>query len=127
MRVEIKSIPQREMRYPSLGDYFRSADGALHIKVQEFSDWRYEFLIALHELIEEALTRQRGIAELNIMAFDVEHLDSDDPGMLPDAPYHAEHVYATGVEMAMAAMLGVDWAEYERACLTACEVSPRSP
>lgn len=121
MKVEIESIPQSKMRYPSLGDYWRSADGALYIKVQEFSDWRYEFLIAIHELIEEALTRQRGIAEPAIMAFDMEHLDSDDPGMLPEAPYHKEHVFATGIEMAMAAMLGVDWAEYEKACLTGCE------
>lgn len=121
MKIEIESIPQSKQRYATLGDYWRAADGALYIKVQEFADWRYEFLIALHELVEEALTHQRGIQEPDIMAFDTAHLDSDDPGMLPDAPYHKEHVYATGVEMAMAAMLGVDWAEYETACLAAAE------
>ena len=116
MKVEITSIPQAQMRYSSLGDYVRTADDALYIKVQEFPDWRYEFLIALHEFIEEALTKQRGIAEPDIKAFDEAHLDADDPGMLPDAPYHKEHLFADAVERIMALQLGVDWAAYEVAC-----------
>lgn len=123
MNVEIKPIPQREMRYPSLGDYFRTADGALYIKVQSFLDERYEFLIAVHELIEETLTRHRGIKEEVIKAFDEAHLDSDDPGSLPDAPYYNEHVFAECIERLVAREMGVNWDEYAAACEKAIDAN----
>lgn len=50
------------------------------------------------------------------MQFDLAHLDSDDPGMLPDAPYHKEHILATAIEMLVAQALDIDWDEYEKAC-----------
>lgn len=124
MRIEIKSVPHAQHRYPTLGDYWRSADGMLYIRVSQLPDWRYEFLIALHELIEEAVTRHRGIAEPDIKAFDEAHLDLDDPGMSPEAPYHREHVLATAIEMLVAQELGVDWMAYSKACE---DVSRRSP
>lgn len=104
------------MRYDSLGDYWADKHGFVHIRVVHLPDWRYEFLIAVHELVEEALTRHRGIAEPDIMAFDLAHPDLDDPGMDPAAPYHREHVTATAIEMLLAQELGVDWTAYGKAC-----------
>ena len=124
MKTEIISIPTSSMRNNYVGDYQHFGD-LLEITVIELSDWRHEFLIALHELIEEAVTRHRGIKEPDIAAFDKAHLDSDDPGMLPDAPYHQEHVLATAIEMLVARELGVDWDEYGRACAKAAE--PEQP
>lgn len=116
MKTEIASIPHSEHRYPTLGDYWCAKDGTVFIRVSALPDWRYEFLIALHELIEEAVTRHRGIREPAIKAFDEAHLDMDDPGMSPEAPYHREHVLATAIEMLVAQELGVVWSEYEAAC-----------
>lgn len=117
MNTHIISIPHGEQRYPTLGDYWTAKDGATYIAVSEMPDWRYEFLIALHEFIEEALTRHRGIPEPEIMAFDQRLAGfTDDPGMLGTAPYHREHVIATGVEMLVATALDVKWADYEEAC-----------
>ncbi len=116
MNTHIISIPPGEQRYPTLGDYWTNKDGATHIVVSAMKDWRHEFLIALHELVEEALTRHRGIHEDRIMAFDMAHSDSPDPGMEADAPYHREHVAATALEMLVADMLGVKWSDYEKAC-----------
>jgi len=124
MNTHIISIPHREQRYSTLGDYWTDRDDATHIVVSAMPDWRHEFLIALHELVEEALTRHRGIAEERIMAFDVDFnrrreeagYEPRDPGMEPDAPYHREHVAATALEMLVADMLGVKWSDYERAC-----------
>ncbi len=119
MNTHIISIPHREMRDPnSVGDYWTNKDGATHIVVSAMADWRYEFLIALHELVEEALTRHRGIPEPTIMAYDLSWglCPGIDPGMEPDAPYHREHVAATALEMLVADMLGVKWSDYERAC-----------
>ncbi len=116
MNTHIISIPPGEQRYPTLGDYWTNKDGATHIVVSAMKDWRHEFLIGLHELVEEALTRHRGIPEPDIMAYDEAHPQSADPGMGPDAPYHREHVAATAIEMLVADMLGVKWSEYEKAC-----------
>lgn len=112
----IKSIPHSQQRYPTLGDYYTAADGSVFIKVSRLGNWRYEFLIGLHELIEEAVTRSRGIAEPEIKAFDEAHPELDDPGMDPRAPYHREHVLATAIEMLVAQELGVDWAKYDADC-----------
>lgn len=124
MKIIIESIPQGKHRYETLGDYWRAADGAVYIRVTEHPDWRYPFLIALHEMIEEAVTYHRGIAEKDIMAFDVVHPELDDPGMHPDAPYRKEHEFATAIEMLAAQQLGVCWAEYEKAMAAIIEKAP---
>jgi hypothetical protein len=116
MITEIRSIPYGQQRYPTLGDYETFADGSTYITVTEMPDWRHEFLIAIHELIEEAVTRHRGIYEEDIMAWDKLNLDDSDPGMLDGAPYHREHVSATAIEMLVADMLDVRWCDYGKAC-----------
>ena len=55
----------------------------------------------------------RSIPEPDIKAFDEAHPD-DDPGSLPEAPYHKEHVFAEAVEKWVATELGVDWDDYGR-------------
>ena len=115
MRVVIQPVQQKEQRYETIGDYFVD-DGVLQIRVTKQRDWRYEFLIALHELIEEATTRNLGIKEEDILAFDVGPVGgkSDDPGSMTEAPYHKQHVFAENVERLVAAELGVDWEEYSK-------------
>ena len=71
-------------------------------------------LVGIHELVETALCDVRGVAEPDVKAFDEAHLDSDDPGSLPDAPYHKEHMFAEAVEKWVATELGVDWDEYSQ-------------
>lgn len=116
MNTLILIIPHKDQRSPrGVGDYFGSAHGVT-IQVSKLGDWRMEFLVAVHEMIEEALTRHRGIKEPDIMAFDVAHPELDDPGMSPEAPYHREHVTATAIEMLLAQELGVDWSAYGEAC-----------
>lgn len=121
MNTHIISIPHGEQRYPTLGDYWTAKDGATYIAVSEMPDWRYAFLIALHEFIEEAMTRHRGIPEPEIMAFDRSEDWETEPGMVGAAPYHREHVIATGVEMLVASALDVKWADYEQTCASVSE------
>ena len=123
MNTLILSVPYKRMRYATYGDYLHLADDSVEITVIELADWRHEFLIALHEFIEEAVTRHRGIKEPDTLAFDLAHPDSDDPGMIPTAPYHKEHVLATTVEMLVARELDVDWDEYDKACKEASSQS----
>lgn len=119
--IVIKTIPQSEQRYPTVGDYWRDPDGTLQIRVSEMGNTDYEALVALHELIEIILTEKKGIKEPDIMAFDVQfekerekglHGEDDEPGEAPNSPYRKEHVLAECLERVVANELGVIWDEY---------------
>lgn len=117
MRIVIESIPHASHRYPTVGDWWRDEHGVLQIRVSETEDPRDALLVALHELIEVTLCEHRGISEQAVTDFDMANLESDDPGSLPDAPYHREHVLAECVERLMARELDRNWQEYEAALL----------
>lgn len=121
LKIRIETIPHDRQRYPTVGDYWDDPDGTLQVRISDVGDRRLELLVALHELIECELCRQRGIAEPDIMAFDLafekeieagERDDDEEPGDDPRAPYHREHVYATNVERMLAYEMGVNWDEY---------------
>lgn len=119
----LETVRHSEHRYETVGDYYDDkTTGLKHIVSSQMKDWRYVFLIHYHEQIEEALTRQRGITELEITLFDKQfeeeremglHGDYDEPGDSVLAPYHKEHQLATTLEKLMAIELGVDWTDYE--------------
>ncbi len=115
LHFDIKTIPHRAQRYDTLGDYWADASGISNVRVTELGDWRYEFLVAIHELIELALTRQRGISEPSIMAFDMAFTGKGEPGDNDSAPYRCEHRFAENIERLVCAELGIHWRDYERA------------
>lgn len=121
LRMHIETIPHDKQRYPTVGDYWCDDNGIEQIRVSEMVDWRYEVLVAVHEIVEMALTRQRGIAEERITEFDVEFERQKEQGVVGgeagdnvNAPYRHEHFFATNLERLFAAELGVDWFEYDR-------------
>jgi hypothetical protein len=120
MRINIEVIPHEVQRYPTVGDYWVE-DGVQQVRVSRLPDWRYEILVAVHEIVELALARHRGIPETVISEFDVEfermrekRLRSGEPGDHPESPYRKEHFFATNLERLLAGALDVDWLEYER-------------
>lgn len=118
MRILIETIEHSGQRYPTVGDYQYLEDGTVYITVSRLDDEKMESLIALHEFIEERLTKWRGIKEEAITEFDVafekerQPGNIDEPGFNKYAPYRHEHLAATGIEMVMCALAGVEWAEY---------------
>jgi len=95
-------------------------DGIQQVRVSSLKDWRYEILVAVHEIVELAITRHRGISEHRISEFDIEferlreaRERSGEPGDYPGSPYRREHFFATNVERLLAVELDVDWFEYE--------------
>jgi hypothetical protein len=121
MTIHIETIPHDEQRYPTVGDYWEDQDGVEQVRVSKMIDWRYEILVAVHEVVEWALTKERGIREEEISAFDVDYerlraseLVKGEPGDSPKAPYRREHFFATNLERLFAAELGVDWSEYDQ-------------
>ena len=120
MKIVIETIPQKDHRYPTIGDYWRDDQGNLQIRVTDVGNWKYEALVALHEMIEVLLCEDRGIKEPDIMAFDEayeKNRPADDPdsepGDAPLAPYRKEHRFAENLERLFAEQLGVIWDEYD--------------
>jgi len=120
VNIVIKTIPHKEHRYETCGDWFYHADGTLEIRVSKMSDWRYEFLVALHELVECFLCEHDGVTQATVDKFDKafekrrKPLNFDEPGDSPLAPYRKQHCLATGIERIAAACLGVCWSKYEK-------------
>ena len=119
MRIDIQTIPHADQRYPTVGDYWHE-DGTERVRISKMVDWRYEILVTVHELIEMALTKHRGISEQDITDFDIGFekareagLVQGEPGDQKDAPYQREHIFATNLERLFAAELGVNWREYD--------------
>lgn len=123
MEIHIKTIPHSQHRYETCGDYWYDENGILQIRVSDMGNEKYETMVAIHELVEERLTKWRGITEQQIMDFDVEYEKQRmeclephnlEPGFDNNAPYRQEHTLATGIEMMICAYAGLSWFDYEQ-------------
>lgn len=127
MKILIETIPHDKQRYPTVGDWYYDGpadDQILHIRVSELGDWRYNALVALHELVEVLACKHAGVTQWNVDEFDIEYEknrpegDDSEPGDSPQAPYRRQHCLATGIERILCAELGIDWATYDRAIMS---------
>lgn len=118
--IEVKTIPHNEQRYDTVGDWWTDDDG-WHIRVSQLGNWRWNFLVAFHELLELAWCAWKGVKQADVDAFDMAYEaarkpgDASEPGDDPRAPYRAGHQFATAAERLAAAVLDVNWTEYEAA------------
>ena len=110
MKILIESIPDSQMRYATLGDYF-DRDGMLVIQVSE--DCEKEMgtphamaLVALHELVEYLLCQNDGVTNGQIDEFDLNFKGEGEPGDAPMAPYRSQHRFAMLIEHLVARELG---------------------
>lgn len=117
----IWTIPHSEQRYDTCRDYWVDEKGVQQVRISELNDWRYEVLIAVHEIVELSLGRHRGIDENEITKFDINFEEAKargecfgEPGDHVHAQYRKEHFFATNIERLFAAELGVNWFEYEK-------------
>ena len=125
MNITIKTIPHQEQHYDTVGDWWFDEEGDLQIRVSRtpgklppVNDWKYEALVAFHELAEAILCKDRGVSAAEVDAFDNSFIPSamiDEAGDRSDCPYRREHFFATTVERLLAAELGVDWNDYAEA------------
>jgi hypothetical protein len=117
----VRAIPHDKQQYPTVGNWRIGSSGNWDIWVSRLPDWRYVYLVALHEWIEMALCAHRGISGEDVTTFDEAfeaHRDEgnlDEPGDSDLAPYRKEHQFASHIERIVAAELGVEWDDYERA------------
>lgn len=142
--VTMQVIRHQDQRYPTVGDWWIK-DETLVVAVSRMGSWRYELLVAVHEIVEAVLCVHNGVSDAAVTEFDerfeavrelireqspgAELLREDpiyetlrlnpeaEPGDCITAPYRREHCFATAVERMLAAALGVDWSAYEAAIL----------
>lgn len=124
MEIHIKTIPNDKMRIMGgVGDYWYDNEGVLQVRVVDMQNEFYEKMVVIHELIEEAITKKKGLLEPDIQAFDEYYEKRREMGLVPEdsepgfdksAPYVMEHTLATAVEMQMCALSGESWADYDR-------------
>lgn len=119
MNITIKTIPHKDQRYETVGDWWFDGKGDLQIRVSGLSNWRREALIAVHELVEVLICKQDGVTQESVDSFDKEFEskrpegNTDEPGDDPKSPYSKQHCVATGIERILAAGLDVCWKGYE--------------
>lgn len=120
MKIVIETIPHHEQRYDTCGDWVVDKENKIiQIRVSELTDWKHEFLVGFHELMEVVLCLDRGITTEAVDKFDFAYEanrsveDISEPGDHPDAPYRKEHFFATSLERLMATELKVDWQKYD--------------
>jgi len=118
----IATIPHKEQKYDTVGNYWTDREGNLQIRVSDLQNPKMEMLIVIHELIEKMLVDHAGISDDDITAFDEKFEKKrlsgniDEPGDDKNCNYKKEHCIATGIERIMCSLLGVDWKTYEEKC-----------
>lgn len=118
--ITITVIPQDQQDYETIGNWKRDGD-KWEVIVSDLKDWRYEVLVAVHELVEMSLCVARDIPDDAVTNFDLQ-FEADrledkvdgEPGDAPLAPYRLEHRFAENIERQLALELGVSWADYEK-------------
>jgi len=122
MNILIETVKHEDQRYPTVGDWeVDTQKDTIHIKVSQMGNFKYEALVAVHELIEILLCLDRGISQEIVDKFDIEYEkkrkdgDESEPGDDAHAPYRKEHFFATNIERLLAAEYGINWANYDAA------------
>ena len=115
MRIIIQTTPHSLQRYNTIGDWYTDRiSGDVKIFVSNLANWRYELLIAVHELVEAFQCMHNGVAEEAVTKFDKQFVERDsEPGDSLQAPYAKQHCLATGIERVLAFALDVKWQLYE--------------
>lgn len=129
--IRIQTIPHEKQRYNTCGDYIIDDNGDVTIYVSETGNWKYDFLIALHEMVEYALCKDHDVPVYVIDDFDISFEqnrlpgDESKPGDSLKAPYRKEHFVASTMERIAANELSLFWEHYQTVISRLYEKSPK--
>ena len=102
-----------------MGDWTINHHGEISIFISETGNDDYNFLVALHELIEVWLCKRSGITQGDVDNFDMDYEkfrllgDTSEPGDDYKAPYRDKHCIATGIERMLCGIMKIPWVVYE--------------
>ena len=84
MNITIKTIQHNRQRYDTCGDWWFDKKGNLQVRVSDMNNWKYEYLVADHEVREALLCKDRGVTQKEVDEFDMgwqRHNGLLEPGM----------------------------------------------
>ena len=130
MRIDIRTIAHADQRYLTSGDWFWDENYTLHIRVSKMSNPRYEFCLAIHELVEAMLCYYAGVSQASVDNFDTPYEEAHArgdahypcgcprqplsmPGDDIHAPYRRQHQLADLFDYGLAAIMGLDRDDYD--------------
>ena len=132
MKILIQTIPHSSQRYNTIGDWqfvkgltswSFSSEKSLAIHISAMSDERYEFLIALHEMVEAYLCKHADISGKAVDEFDMSFTGEGEPGDDPSCPYNRQHRVASAIEELVALHLDINWKAYEKEVDKLCQTT----
>jgi hypothetical protein len=120
-------VKPEQMRYPTVGDWqklpmtkqieleINPPDYVYGIWVADTGDKKTNFLVALHEIVEQFMCQEAGITTQEVDEWDMSHPELDEPGDDVRCPYHKQHDIAIRVERFVAGRSGLNmnWDEHE--------------
>ena len=109
--IQTETIPAKDMRYETAGDWYYDYHDRLQIRVAQLDDRAMEACIAVHEVVEALICASMGVTQEAVDRFDEAH-PGGEPGDDITAPYYKAHQIASGIERILAEALGVDWEQY---------------
>ncbi len=109
--IIIRVIDHNQQEYDTAGNYFEEG-GVWNITISKMGFW-HELFCAIHELYELCVCLHRGIKNDAITEFDLNNIEHPDPGMLPDAPYHKEHIAALAIEKSACLESKQNWTKHD--------------
>lgn len=134
LTIKLKSIPHKNQRYDTCGDWVWPRKRKLRITVSHLSHESYELLVGLHELIEAMLCKKLGVSADDVDRWDEEYekartvlmeegvkaffhcgceiTATSEPGDDIHCPYGPMHKTATRCEKEIAKALQVVWKDY---------------
>jgi hypothetical protein len=122
LETSIQIVRHIDQRYNTVGDYiYNPFIHGIDIFISDTHNQDYNFLLAVHEMIESYLCWKRKISFEAIDKFDIdfEHRRDkkgiEEPGNDKKAPYYNEHQFAEKIEQLVCKELGIKWADYEKA------------
>ena len=120
--IHIKTIPHKNQRYSTVGDYWIDSNGVMQVRVSEMKD-SYCMAVIIHELYElfSVMLNKIPIKDIDRYDTDFEDLRSrfskiigdQEPGGMVSAPYHKQHEEATKVEKYFCKRNKINWSKYE--------------
>ncbi len=106
--IKIKTISPKKLTYNRVGDWHWEDDRLL-ISVANMKDFRHEWILGIHEIVEAFLCKIAGITEEEIDAFDQKH----EGKFIPGGPGYFQHMLATAIEMVVTSYGQINWQSYE--------------
>lgn len=115
------NTPIKELRFTTAGDWTMRKDGSFEIWICETKDWRYQFIVLMHELTEWAWCLKNKVSAAKADAFDDQwewelkngiHRPEEEAGFDKRCPYRGGHVWGARIEHLFCWILGVKWRVY---------------